>query len=288
MESQPKFGVRLFRAFRNLLLFGLFLAAAAAATWALSVLNARTYSLQISNGQLVVLKGRMLPTGAAPWLPSDPTLADTYAPIDLEGNTSLTVLDQKFEDRDELDRALFTVLSRLAAPRLASDSPKELEKALVYVRRAERLTGLSEDQRATLKKMQVDLAFYLARIRLDDARRQLEEALAQLKLAAESDSRHKDDAALMLMAVEPQVRLLSGTLRATTQTDIKTLQKAVEPTLQSLFDALKQKPPQVEPPPAAPTPTPGPAPTPRPSDAPRPLDSMPLPGPAPDLQPTLP
>lgn len=278
MDNQPKFGARLLRAFRNLVLFGLVLVAAGAAVYAMSLLNARTYTLEIRNGQLVVLKGRMMPTGAEPWLPADPTLADTYAPIDLEGNTSLAVLNQKFQERDELDRALFTVLSMLATPRAASDSPKDWEKALLYVRRAERLTGLSEDQRATLKKLQVDLAFYLARIRLDDARRQLEEALAQLKLAAESDSRHKDDASLMLMAVEPQVRLLSGTLRATAQTDMKTLSKALEPTLQSMFEALKQKLP---PPPESPTPPPPEAP--KPAEGPKPVDTpnVPVPGSAP-------
>lgn len=280
MDNQPKFGTRLYRAFRNLVVFSLVLGAAGAAVYALSLLNSRTYSLEVRNGQLVVLKGRMMPTGAEPWLPSDPTLADTYAPIDLEGNTALTVVDKKYQERDELDRAMFSVLYMLAAPRIASDAPKDFEKALGYVRRAERLSGLSEDQRAQLKKAQVDLAFFLARVRLDDARRQLEEALAQLKLAAESDSRHKDEANLMLMAVEPQVKLLSGTLRATTQNDMKSLSKALEPTLQSMFEALKNGVPQLKPDPPSPTEAPkapeppklaGPTPTtPAPPSAPAP------------------
>jgi hypothetical protein len=239
MDSQPDFGTRLFRAFRNLVVFSLVVGALGAAAYAMSLLNSRTYSLEVRNGQLVVLKGRMMPTGAELWLPSDPMLADAYAPIDLEGNTALPVVGKKYQERDELDRALFSVLFTLAEPRIASDSPKDLEKALVYVRRAEKLAGLSEAQRGQLKKAQVDLAFYLARVRLDDARRQLEEALSQLKLAAESDSRHKDEANLMLLAVEPQVKLLAGTLRATTQNDMKSLSKALEPTLQSMFEALK-------------------------------------------------
>jgi hypothetical protein len=267
MDNQPKFGARLLRAFRNLVVFSLVVGAAGAAVYALSLLNARTYSLEISNGQLIVLKGRMMPTGAEPWLPSDPALADTYAPIDLEGNTALAAVSQKYQERDELDRALFTVLQMLATPRVASDVPKDLEKGLVYVRRAERLSGLTEDQRSTLKKMQVDLAFFLARVRLDDSRRQLEEALAQLKLAAESDSRHKAEATLMLMAVEPQVKLLAGTLRATTTDDVKALQKALEPTLQSMFEALKQVPQPKE----------TPAPAPAASEAPKPAEATPPP-----------
>ncbi|MEW6432200.1 MAG: IF-2 protein [Myxococcota bacterium] len=278
MDNQPKFATRLVRAFRNLVVFSLVVGAAGAAVYAMSLLNSRTYSLEVRNGQLVVLKGRMMPTGAEPWLPGDPVLADTYAPIELEGNTALTVVDKKYQERDELDRAMFSVLYMLAAPRIASDAPKDFEKALGYVRRAERLSGLSEDQRAQLKKAQVDLAFFLARVRLDDARRQLEEALAQLKLAAESDSRHKDDANLMLLAVEPQVKLLSGTLRATTQNDMKSLSKALEPTLQSMFEALKNGAPPLKP--DAPSPAEAPkAPEPPKVDGPTPTPTTPAPSP---------
>jgi hypothetical protein len=202
--------------------------------------NARTYLLEVRNGQLVVLKGKLMPTGADPWNPADPGLVDAYAPVDLEGNVALTVVGQKFDDRDELDRAMFQVLEMLARPRLASDEPKDLEKGLALVRRAEKLHGLTEAQRTSLKKMQTDVAYFLARIRLDDARRQLEEALAQLKLAAESDTKTRAQASLMLLAVEPQVKLLSTTLRATTMTNDAAggLAKALEPQLQALFNSL--------------------------------------------------
>lgn len=240
MDSQPSFGARLARAFRNLMLLTLFLGLGGAALYATSLVNARTYLLEVRNGQLVVLKGKLMPTGADPWLPADPALADAYAPIDLEGNTALTVVGQKFGERDELDRALFQVLEMMATPRLASDSPKDLEKGLAFVRRAEKLSGLTEAQRASLKKMQTDVAYFLARVRLDDARRQLEEALAQLKLAAESDSKTRAQASLMLLAVEPQVKLLATTLRATTMTNDAAggLAKALEPQLQELFKSL--------------------------------------------------
>jgi hypothetical protein len=240
MDSQPSFGTRLVRALRNLTLTALFVGVSGAALYAASLVNARTYRLEMRSGQLVVLKGRMLPTGADPWNPSDPLQADAYSPIDLEGNTSLTVVGQKFDDRDELDRALFQVLEMLARPRLASDAPKDLEKGLALIRRAEKLHGLTEAQRTSLQKMQTDVAYFLARIRLDDARRQLEEALAQLKLAAESDSKTRSQAALMLLAVEPQVKLLSTTLRATTMSTeaAGSLAKALEPQLQQLFDSL--------------------------------------------------
>lgn len=241
------------RAIRNLFIFVLIVGSAGVAVYALSVTNSKTYSLEVRNGSLVVMKGKLMPTGADAWLPSEPALADAYAPLDLEGNVALTVVGKKFEDRDELDRAIFQVIDMLARPRLASDQPKDLEHGLALVRRAEKLHGLTDDQRASLKKMQSDVAYFLARVRLDDARRQLEEALAQLKLAAESESKNRQQAALMLLAVEPQVKLLSTTLRATTMTNDAAggLAKALEPQLQQMFNMLG-KSVVVEAPPNAP------------------------------------
>jgi biopolymer transport protein ExbD len=243
MDESPGFGTRLLRAIRNLFIFALIVGSAGVAVYALSVTNSRTYSLEVRNGSLVVMKGKLMPTGADAWLPGEPALADAYAPLDLEGNVALTVVGKKFEDRDELDRALFQVLEMLARPRLASDTPKDLEHGLALVRRAEKLHGLTDDQRATLKKMQSDVAYFLARVRLDDARRQLEEALAQLKLAAESETKNRQQASLMLLAVEPQVKLLSTTLRATTMTNDAAggLAKALEPQLQQMFNMLGAK-----------------------------------------------
>jgi hypothetical protein len=263
MDSEQSLGARLLRAIRTVFVLALIVGLGGAAVYALSQVNARTYVLEVQNGYLVVLKGKLMPTGAAPWAPSDPKLVDAYAPIDLEGNVSLTVNGQKFEDRDELDRALFQVLEMLAKPRLQSDLPADLEKGLALVRRAEKLGGLTDDQRASLKKMQTDVAFFLARMRLDDARRQLEEALVQLKLAAESDSKSKEQASLMLLAVEPQVKLLATTLRATNLTadGASSLGKVLEPQLQKLFEDLgKAVSPGAPPPPPVPTAPPAPVP----------------------------
>jgi hypothetical protein len=269
--SGPSFATRLFRAFRNLVLFSLFVGLAGAAIYALSLVNSRTYSLEVMNGHLVVLKGRMLPTGFEAWSPSDPTLADTYAPLDLEGN-SPSVVGKKFSERDELDRAIFSVLETLAGPRIASDLPKDSEQALTYTRRGDRLKGLSEEQKTSLKKMKSDLAFYLAQQRLDDSRRQLEEALVQLKLAAESDSKHRAEANVMLMAIEPQVKLLAGTLRTATAMSgtgtggLDALVKQIETGNKELDALIKKTVP-------APAGTPDSAEKPKADEQPRPADA---------------
>ena len=242
------FGTRLWRAFRNILLLTIFLGLLGAAGYALSVMNSRTWTLEVHDGLLVVLKGRLFPFGAEPWIPADPHLADAYAPVDLAGSTSLVAPGKRFEDRDELDRALFDVLEELAKPRLSSESRQDVDRGLRYVRRAEVLTGLSTDQRQRLKKMQQDLAFFLAQARLDEARQKLEDALEQLKLAAASDSRHHTDASVMLLAVEPQVKLLATTLRATSVGRSAEggkgldLTDALAPQIKEVFEALQKKP----------------------------------------------
>lgn len=213
-SSGASFGTRLFRAFRNLVILSLVLGLGGAATYALSLLNSRTYGLDVRDGLLVVLKGRMLPMGAEPWQPAEAELADAYAPLELEGNTALAVTGTKFSERDELDRAMFSVIEMLAKPRVSSDTPKDLEQGLSYVRRAERLHGLSDEQKHALNRMQAELSFFLARSHLDDARKQLEDAIAQLKRAADSETKHAREANQMLLSVEPQVKALSDSLRA--------------------------------------------------------------------------
>jgi len=213
-SRSTSFGTRLFRAFRNLVVLALVLGLGGAAAYALSLVNSRTYGLDVREGLLVVLKGRMLPWGSEPWQPVEPDLLDAYAPLELEGNTALAVTGKRFDERDELDRAMYTVIEMLAKPRVSSDLAKDLEQGLYYVRRAERLHGLTEEQKHSLTRMQSELAFFLARSRLDDARKQLEEAVSQLKRAADSETKHQREANQMLLAVEPQVKALSDSLRA--------------------------------------------------------------------------
>ncbi|MCA2977580.1 MAG: IF-2 protein [Myxococcaceae bacterium] len=210
----PSFTARLGRALRNVLIFSVVLAAASAGLYARSQLNAKTWSLAVVEGRLVVLKGRLLPFGFEPYEPPDPRFAEAYAPLELEGNTALAVVGQRFGDRDELDRALFSVLELLARPRVASDLPRDTERGVALVRRAEALSGLSEAQLVTLSSLRAEVAYAVARHQLDTSRKQLDEAVLQLKLAADTGSRHQKAATQLLLSVEPQVRALSDALRA--------------------------------------------------------------------------
>jgi hypothetical protein len=213
-QNRPGFGRRATSAFTRLLVTLLILGLGGAVGFLLSQLNARTFTLAQESGHLVVMKGRMLPTGAAPYRPGDARLADAYAPIPLEGRDVSSLMEQRFTERDELDRALFPVLEGLARPRVQSDEPAVLEKGLYYLRRAELLSGLSEEQRRTLETMKADVAFFQARQKLEEARRDVTEALTQLKLAAESRNRNTQRANQMLTAVGPAAQALEKALRA--------------------------------------------------------------------------
>lgn len=179
----------------------------------LAELNARSFTVVEDGGRLVIHKGRHLPIGMEPFKPSDIALADTYAPITIEGPVPGTILAEKFRDRDELDRALFEVLEQQAKPRVVSDDPATLEKGLYALRRAERLTGLSTEQKESLKRMQVDVSYFQARLKLDEARRIVGEAVGLLKVAAGSQNMHARSASAMIASIEPQTKSLEDAIR---------------------------------------------------------------------------
>ncbi len=218
MTPQPSFGSRLLTFLKRLVITTVVVGLAGATVFLLSQINAKTYTLENRDGKLVVLKGRMMPMGADPWVPADAALADAYAPTELQGTSPMGILNVKYEDRDSLDRAMFTVLETLARPRVNSEEPKLLDQGLYYLRRAEKLAGLTDEQRLTLKQLRSDVAFYTARKRLEDGQKQIEEALAQLKLASGVESRHSRAANQMILAVEPEAKALAEALRKAVNT----------------------------------------------------------------------
>jgi hypothetical protein len=212
-STTDSFGRRAGRAFTRLVVTLVVLALLGVVGLLLSQLNARTFTLQAQDGKLLVMKGRMLPLGSEPYRPSDPVLAASYAPIDLLGGGAAGLDGARFEERDALDRALFQFLEGLARPRLVSDDPAILQQGLVALARMQKLGGITDEQRRTLRSLESEVAFFQARTRLDQARREIAEALTQLRLAAESGGRHARPAHRMLSAVEPAAAALEEALR---------------------------------------------------------------------------
>jgi len=201
------------RAFTRLVVTLLVLGLLGAVGFLLSQLNARTFTLQQQDGKLLVMKGWMLPVGAEPYRPSDPALAAAYAPFDLLGGTAAGLEGARFDERDAMDRALFQFLEGLARPRLVSDDPAVLSQGLVALSRMQKLGGLTDEQRKTLRSLESEVAFFQARTRLDQARRDIAEALTQLRIAADSGTRHARAAHRMLATVEPAAGALEDALR---------------------------------------------------------------------------
>jgi hypothetical protein len=212
------FGQRAGSAFRRLLVTLLVLALAGVVCWLLAKDNARTFSLKVEGGKLLVLKGRNLPWGSAPYRPTDPSLADVYAPIELSWASVGAVDADHFEDRDELDRALFRILEQVARPRLLSDDTQVVTSGMGLLHRMDRLQGVSEEQRRTLRSLELDVAYDQARIRFEDARRAVAEGLSQLRIAADSPTRRARAAHAMLVRVEPAASALEEVLRQVVST----------------------------------------------------------------------
>jgi len=179
----------------------------------LSQLNAHTYKVEAVDGNLVVMKGRLLPTSSEPYRPGDPALREAYAPVPLDGTSPGSLVNEQFTERDQLDRALFDVVSNLARARITSDDPSVLEQGLYYLRRADKLTGATEEQRQGLQVMHSEVAYYLARSKLDQARNDVAEAISQLKLAATTSNRHAHNANQMILEVEPAAKAFEEALR---------------------------------------------------------------------------
>jgi len=211
--TPTSFGQRAGHAFRRLLVTLLVLALAGIVCVLLARDNARTYSLKVEDGKLVVEKGRLLPWGSAPYRPLDPALAEVYAPI-AWGTASLGPAEaERFEDRDELDRALFHLLETAARPKLLSEDTQVVASGMALLRRMERLQGASDEQRRTLHSLQLDVAYDQARIRFEEARRAVSDGLAQLRIAADSPTRRARAAHAMLVKVEPAASALEDVLR---------------------------------------------------------------------------
>lgn len=257
MNTDRSIGQRVWSGFLRIVSTAFILGLAGLVAYLASERNARTYSLSAQKGQLVVHKGRMWPWGTEPWKPNDPALADAYAPIPLEDITPEgSLLQQTFGDRDELDRALFGVLDQLARPRIASDDPKEVDRGVHFVRRMQNLSGLTQEQRASVEKLQSEFAWYLARFKLEQARQILSDALGQLDLASVGSSKNAQKANQLAAEIAQPARYFEESLRRALG--------GMAPTGAGRTPTLSPGPGPT-PPPETPTLSPAPGPTPPPT-----------------------
>ncbi len=180
----------------------------------LSERNARSYGVELTGGELVVTRGRMLPFGMRVWAPADRVLAEAYAPLPLIGESPGDLLLTRFDDRDALDRALFRTLRTWAEPRVEAEDPVRLREAVGLLRRMELLSGISDEQRTQLADIRSRVAWFEGRTRLEEALETLQAATSRLKAAADAKGRFSKDAGLLYDRVHPLVERIGQQARA--------------------------------------------------------------------------
>ena len=193
------------RAAVNVLVVLLVLALGAAVVYLLSDINSRRYRIAVDNGTVVVESGRRLPWGFHRYEPATPELAAAYAAIPVPPGESLAKTEV-FEDRADVDRALFSLFAGWARSRMASNTPGDFDLAATYVKRSEQLPSLSEEQRLELKRLRADLAYRNGRRMLDDIVDRLQKALAELKLAKELGATKPSDVDHWIAEVDRRLR----------------------------------------------------------------------------------
>ena len=187
----------------------LVLALGAVVVYLLSEINSRRYRIAVQGSSLIVERGHKLPWGFARFEPATAELAAAYAPIPIPTGESLTKTEI-YEDRADIDRALFSLFAGWTRARLDSTVPGEFDLAASYVHRSELLPSLSEEQRLELKRMRADLAYKNGRRMLDDIYDRLQRAVAELKLAKELGATKSGDVDRWILEVERRLREYSG------------------------------------------------------------------------------
>ncbi|MEZ0312879.1 MAG: hypothetical protein ACAI38_13980 [Myxococcota bacterium] len=181
------------RFFTGLLVFCLVVALGGAVAYLLAERNQRHFRMRNQGGIVFIERGRLLPIGYEPFAPDAKDLQSAYAPIKVPAGEKVDEIED-FEDRVELDRALFSLLAGWARARLQANDADSFEMASGYVSRCSLLPGLSEEQRSELKSLRADLAYRngkrLAYAIADD----FDKAVAELKLALELGTSRPSDA----------------------------------------------------------------------------------------------
>jgi len=173
-----------------------------AVAWLLAERNARQWWIVQEDGKVVVKKGIFFVAGKTPFQSADPETARTYAPIPAPQGGAAPV-ETAYDDRAELDQALFELLARWGRADIQSQQVERMERARSYLGRASRLAGISPAQREQLRVLQAETAFQEAVEHLTQGASALRRALEGLRLAAEARGPVAAEAAALEKSLEP-------------------------------------------------------------------------------------
>lgn len=215
----------------------------AAVGFLLSDINHRRYRLKVvetkAGERMIVQRGMNLPFGFENYVPDAEVLRDAYAPITMPPGQSIGPAEHEvFDDRTDLNRAVFALLAGWARGGYTSDDPNEVEAATEYVARCELLPGLSEQQRIELVTLRADFAFLNGKRLVDQARTLLKEAKSDFELSLRLKTSRQNDAETWARHLEQRLRDLSPEMGASA---------ANEPSVQPRAK-LPRPPPSSKPP----------------------------------------
>ncbi len=161
--------------------------------WLLAERNARHWALVVEDGLVYVKKGILFPVGRQSFRTDDPALAQAYAPLKPPPGVKLEE-ERSFDDRAGLDQALYELLARWARQDVATEKPENVERALGWLSRADKLANISATQREDLRNLRAESGFYEARQLLERSTELLRQARERLRLTSTSASVHAGEA----------------------------------------------------------------------------------------------
>lgn len=172
----------------------------------LSQQNHLQFRMVNKSGKLIIEKGRFLPWGFKYYVPVNKDLLPVYAPISLPEGIEINP-DEIFNDRTDVDRALFGLLSTWARSRL--DSTKNFDLIIQYIQRCEKLPGLTNEQQIELTHLRADIAFYKGKKSLKSSTDFFQKALKQFEFSIKSGTSHSKEALSLIELIQKQLQFLN-------------------------------------------------------------------------------
>ncbi|RYF10349.1 MAG: hypothetical protein EOO40_05330 [Deltaproteobacteria bacterium] len=124
----------------------------------LADINHRRFRLRPQGDVYLVERGLYMPWGFALYQAEGETLRLAYAPVTPPPGAA-PMAPRVFEERGELDHALFALLRDWADQDFASRDTARTPHAVAYIARLELLPGLSEQMRLELRQLRATAAF---------------------------------------------------------------------------------------------------------------------------------
>lgn len=202
----PKKKVRWGRIFGFMLLLVLLGAGLYGASW----LNARRYYLVVGPTDVRVGRGRMLPMGHDPFVPTEPTQRKAYRTFPLPGGLTVERGERSFFDRVELDQQLYDLLVRSLEHTLAANNARTPELSVAYLEQLRALPGLNVEQRGRVDALGQQAIFVEAKALEAQAVAALQQAIEKFEVSAKGGAPVATEARARAAALTALLQRLRG------------------------------------------------------------------------------